>query len=102
MKPWSAEMKTMKSVFEELKAYLSSPLILSQPMKGEKLYLYLAISKSIISVAIVWDDDRVKRLLYYNNNALQGTEMRYKKMEKLSFSLIHSSRKMKPYFQDPI
>ena len=47
-----------------MKTYLGSPLLLSRPVQGEKLYLYLAVSE--FSAAIVRDKDEVKKPLYFN------------------------------------
>ena len=43
--------------FDNLKAYLSSPPLLSPSKPGEELYLYLAFSKVAISVALVKEED---------------------------------------------
>ena len=39
--------------FQALKEHLGLPLLLSKPIEGEKLYLYLTVSKEAISVALV-------------------------------------------------
>ena len=41
----------------------------------------------------------MQRPVYYTSKALKGTEERYPKMEKLAFTLITASRKLKHYFQ---
>ena len=47
---WTAECQ---QAFEELKAYLSSPSLLSPLQPGEELFLYLAISPAAVSVALI-------------------------------------------------
>ena len=43
--------------FDNLKAYLSSPPLLSPSKPGEELYLYLAVSQAAISTALVKEED---------------------------------------------
>ena len=56
--------------FRNLKSYLGSLLLLSRPISGEKLYVYLAVLESTISAAIVREDDGVQRPVYFNSKAL--------------------------------
>ncbi|XP_038679442.1 uncharacterized protein LOC119980719 [Tripterygium wilfordii] len=55
-----------------LKAYLTSPHLLSKPKTGEQLYVYLAVS---------------------------GVATRYNLLEKLALALVVAARKLRPYFQ---
>ena len=47
---WTVECQ---QVFEDLKAYLSSPPLLSPSKPREKLFLYLAVSLTVVSAALV-------------------------------------------------
>ena len=51
---WTDECQ---QAFENLKLYLSSPSLLSPSKPGEKLYLFLAVSRAAISVALVREED---------------------------------------------
>ena len=51
---WMDECQT---TFDNLKAYLSSPSLLSPSKPGEELYLYLAISQAAVSAALVREKD---------------------------------------------
>ena len=53
---WMAEYQ---QAFEDLKAYLSSPPLLSPSKSGEELFLYFAISPVAIRVALVREEDKV-------------------------------------------
>ena len=53
---WTVECQ---QAFEDLKAYLSSPPLLSPSKLGEELFLYLAVSPTAVSVALVGEEDRV-------------------------------------------
>ena len=48
--------------FEDLKKYLSSPLLLSPSKPGEELYLYKAVSQAAVSAALIREEEGTKRL----------------------------------------
>ena len=85
-------MTECQQAFEDLNAYFSSPPLLSPSKPGEELFLYLAISPVAISVALVGEEDRVQKPVYYTSRALQGAEERYPLMEKLAFALVTAAR----------
>uniref|UniRef100_A0A2N9HNZ2 Uncharacterized protein n=1 Tax=Fagus sylvatica TaxID=28930 RepID=A0A2N9HNZ2_FAGSY len=80
-------MDECQQAFEELKKYLMTPPLLSPSKQGEELYLYLAVSPTAISSALVREEDRRQLPIYYTSRALKGTEERYPPMEKLSFAV---------------
>ena len=88
-----------QQAFEELKAYLSSPPLLSSSQPGEELFLYLAVSPAAISAALFKEEEKVQKLVYYASRALRGAEERYPPMEKLAFALVTAAYKLKLYFQ---
>ena len=85
--------------FQQLKEHLGKPHLLSKPVAGEKLLLYLAISESAASSVLVREDNKVQHPVYYVSKRLLDTELRYPDMEKLAYALVISSRKLRPYFQ---
>ena len=93
---WTTECQ---QAFEDLKAYLSSPPLLSPSKPGEELFLYFAISPATVNEALVKEKDKVQKPMYYASWALRGVEERYPSMEKLNFALVIVARKIKPYFQ---
>ena len=93
---WTDECQ---KTFEDLKKYLSSPPLLSQSIPGEKLYLYIAVSQTAVSAALVRDEGGSQRPVYFISRAFRGAEERYPRMEKLAFALITAAQKLKPYFQ---
>jgi hypothetical protein len=72
---------------------------LSRPTKGEILYLYLAVSPSVVSLALVREDAGIQKPVYFTSKALHEAEERYPRIEKLAFALVVSARRLKPYFQ---
>ena len=93
---WTTECQ---QAFEELKAYLSAPPLLSPSQPGEELFLYLAVSPAAVSATLIREEGRVQKPIYYASRALCGAEERYPPMEKLAFALVTAARKLKPYFQ---
>ncbi|XP_050290054.1 uncharacterized protein LOC126728235 [Quercus robur] len=85
--------------FDDLKAYLSSPPLLSPSKLGEELYLYLAVSQAAVSTALVREEVGSQRPVYFTSRALRGAEERYPQMEKLAFALVIAARRLKSYFQ---
>ena len=45
--------KEYEATFQELKHYLSNPPLLSPSKEGENLYLYLAVSATAVSAALI-------------------------------------------------
>ena len=82
-----------------MKAYLSSSPLLSPSQLGEEFFLYLAVSPAAVSAALIREEERVQKPIYYASRALRGAEERYSPMEKLAFALVTVARKLKPYFQ---
>ena len=93
---WTDECE---EAFQELKHYLSNPPLLSSSKEGENLYLYLAISATAISAILIREEDKKQPSVYYVNQAFQGAEAKYPRIEKIAFALIVASRKLRPYFQ---
>jgi hypothetical protein len=73
--------------------------LLSPSKQGEELYLYLAVSPTAVSSALVARRKGQQLPVYYTSRALRGAEERYPPMEKLAFALVTAARKLRPYFQ---
>ena len=52
-------------MFQELKRYLSNPPLLSQSKEGEDLFLYLAMSTTAMSVALIREENKRQCPVYY-------------------------------------
>ena len=68
-------------------------------MIGKELYLYLAVTPHAVSSALIREEGRVQKPVYYTSRALRGAEGRYPLIEKLAFALITASKKLQHYFQ---
>ena len=93
---WTDECE---AAFQELKHYLSNPPLLSPSKEREDLFLYLAVSATVMSTALIREENKIQRLVYYISQTFQGAKARYLQIEKITFVLIVASRKFCPYFQ---
>ena len=57
------------------------------------------MSLHTVSSALIREEGGVQKLVYYTSRALKGAEKRYPMMEKLAFTLVTASRKLRHYFQ---
>ena len=62
-------MTECQQAFEDLKVYLSSPPLLSPSKLGEELFLYLAMFSVAVSAALVREEDKVQKPVYYTSQA---------------------------------
>ena len=81
---WTDECQ---QAFEELKAYLFTPPLLSPSQPNEELFLYLFVSPTSINTALIKKEEKVQKPIYYASRALCEAEERYPPMEKLAFAL---------------
>ena len=82
-----------------MKSYLSTPPLLSPSQPGEEIFLYLVVSPAAVRAALIREEEKVQKPVYYASRALRGAEERYPPMEKLAFTLVMAAHKLKPYFQ---
>ena len=62
----------MQRAFQDLKTYLTAAPLLSPFVLGEELYLYLAVTPHIVSLALIREKGRVQKPVYYTSRALRG------------------------------
>ena len=60
-------MDECKATLQELKHYLSNPSLLSPSKEGEDLFLYLAVSTTAVSAALINEENKIQLLVYYIN-----------------------------------
>ena len=63
------------------------------------MFLYLLVSTTAVSAALIREENKIQRPIYYVSQAFQGAEAQYPRIEKITFALIVASRKLRPYFQ---
>ncbi|KAJ9560591.1 hypothetical protein OSB04_005751 [Centaurea solstitialis] len=87
-----------EKALQVLKQYMASPPLLTKPVEGETLQLYLAVSKNAMSAdntkivhdleaverkILVREEDQQQRPIYYVSKSFLDAETRYTSMEKL-------------------
>ncbi|XP_056864055.1 uncharacterized protein LOC130511195 [Raphanus sativus] len=88
-----------EQALSDLKAYLTTPPLLSKPLEGEVLLLYLAISEHAVSAVLVREEGRKHHHIYYMSKSLLDAETRYSHLEKLALALVYAAPNLRPYFQ---
>ena len=65
---WTDECE---STFQDLKRYLSNPPLISPSKEGQNLflYLYLAVSNTVVSAALIREEAKKQLLVYYVSQA---------------------------------
>ena len=61
---WTDECQ---KAFQDLKDYLTRAPLLSPSVQGEELYLYLAVSPHVVSSALIREEGRVQKPMYYTS-----------------------------------
>ena len=87
--------------FQQLKEYLSRPLIMSRPEADEVLFDYIAVASHAVSLVLVRVrvDSGVKRPIYYVSKSLHEAKVRYLLLEKAILAMVHATCKLPHYFQ---
>lgn len=67
-------------------------------MTDEPLYIYLAMFEHAINIALVLEENGIQLPVYYISKRLFDAQTRYPTMEKLTYALVISLRKLWPYF----
>ncbi|XP_021832749.1 uncharacterized protein LOC110772600 [Prunus avium] len=93
---WTAECD---KAFQDLKDYMGRAPLLSKPIPGEILSLYLSVSDTAVSSVLIRNPEKAELSIFYVSKALQGAESRYPPLEQLALALVVSARRLRPYFQ---
>ncbi|GAU20984.1 hypothetical protein TSUD_201330 [Trifolium subterraneum] len=92
---WTEECE---GALQHLKRALSEPPVLTRPVEGEKLYLYLVVASEAISAVLIRETEQGQKPVYFVSRALQGPELRYLQIEKIALAVIMAARKLRYYF----
>ena len=89
---WFEWTEEAEHAFQDLKWYLSSPLILTPPNEIEELFLYIAATPQIVSTVLVVEREcpekktKVQKSVYYMSEVLHDA-----KLGKLLYAVLMSS-----------
>ncbi|CAL2229378.1 unnamed protein product [Prunus armeniaca] len=87
-----------QQTFEEIKHYLSNPLVLSPPKRGRPLKLYVSASEVSIGSLLVQDNKEGKeQAIYYLSRTLTRVERKYSAIERLCLALYFTAIKLRHY-----
>lgn len=86
-------------MFEKLKQYLASLLLLKQQEKGDVICTYHTIFPYVVSIILMKEEGAAQYLVYYVYQALREAEVWYPQVEILAFALVMVARRLCPYFQ---
>ena len=87
-----------EAAFKEIKQCLETPPVLIKPKPEETLFVYLSVGDEAVSAALVRDTEAGQTPIYFADKALQSSELRYQKIEKVAFALLTMARRLCPYF----
>jgi ribonuclease HI len=99
-------MKEAEQALQDLKHHLQSPSILTAPLPGEDLLLYIAATTHVVSSAIVVKRGEeghafgVQRPVYFVSEVLSESKVRYLAVQKLLYAILITSRKLRYYFDE--
>ena len=68
-------------------------------MSTQPIIVYLATSHEAIGAALVQENPEQK-LIYFVSRALQNAEISYHLVEKIALTLVYTTRRLQPYFQN--
>ena len=54
--------------------YLVAAPLLSPSVMGEELFLYLAVTPHVVSSALIREEEKIQKSVYYTSKALRGAE----------------------------
>jgi hypothetical protein len=99
---WTVEAQ---EALENLNKTLAHALILTPPQDGEPLYLYVTATTQVVSAVNVVERTEeghtlpVQRPVYYINEMLSETKVRYPQIQKLLYAVVLTQRKLRHYFE---
>ncbi|XP_058208199.1 uncharacterized protein LOC131321214 [Rhododendron vialii] len=95
--PFKWDDKCQKA-FEAIRAYLRSLPVLTPPVSGNPLILYLSGTPSSMGCMLAKEGDNgVERVVYYLSKKMVGCEERYTPLEKTCWALVWASKKLRHY-----
>ena len=90
--------ESCQRAFDSIKRYLTKPPVLSSPIKGKPLILYIAALPASLGALLAQHNEEGKEVaLYYLSRTLVGSEHNYSAIEKLCLALVFAVKKLRHY-----
>jgi hypothetical protein len=83
--------------FDDIKKYLSSPLVMKSPMAKILFWLYIVVEGAVIGTILTQVADCKEHIITYLSRCLIDIEIRYSFIEKLCLSLFYACSKLRYY-----
>lgn len=83
-----------RSIQGNKKVYTSPP-IFTKALPEVDLYFYLSASPLAIGAALVREDSKRQKPIYYVSHSLRDVKTKYPNLEKLAYALVIASRKLR-------
>ena len=79
----------LQKAFEDIKAYLTKPLVLASPISEKPFLLYVrAMDHSLGTLLVQKNDEGAEQVIYYLSRTLIGAESHYNSVEKECLALV--------------
>ncbi|GKB79988.1 reverse transcriptase domain-containing protein [Tanacetum coccineum] len=91
--------ESAEKVFQEMKKVIVELLLLTNPVKEEMLYVYIAATTEAVSVVLLAERKGRQCPIHYVSRTLNEAKRNYAPLEKLALSLLHMSRRLRRYFK---
>ncbi|KAI3458805.1 hypothetical protein Pfo_015468 [Paulownia fortunei] len=72
--------------------------LLTKPVQGETLYVYLSVGTSAVSSMLLREEGAKQKPICYTSKLLRGAEIKYPEIEKGGLALVTTARWLRPYF----
>jgi hypothetical protein len=92
-----------QEALESLKKLLEKPPVLTAPVPGESMLLYVTTTTQVVSAALVVERDELDKVLkvlpvYFISEVLSDSKKRHPQIQKLIYSVLISKRNLRHYF----
>lgn len=75
------------------------PLILTKPIVSLLMLLYLCITQQVVNIDLVQEIEKQKGRVYFVSRTLQGSNVKYQKIEEGHLTKVITTRELRYYFQ---